>query len=124
MQSFGPDAHWFCPKRDDDDAIDYQNFDPAADGSVDMSPEAKRKMIEDGKQRQDVAYKYSIVLGLDMTSAAEMVKEYTHRLHTLLTSCSDCIRNYHMGRRAYLKYLHEYVTIKACWNDWELTITI
>jgi hypothetical protein len=74
-----------------------------------MDPKAKRELIEEGRQRQDVAYKYSIVLGLDMSSAAAMLKDYTLRLHTLLTSCSDCIRNYHMGRKSYLKYLHEYV---------------
>jgi len=98
--------------------IDYHNFETPTDGTVDMSPEAKRELIEEGKQRQDTAYKYSIGLGLDASSSANLFTDYALRKDVLLTSCSDCIRNYHMGRKAYLRYLHEYVTALAPEGRW------
>lgn len=118
MQSY-EDAHWFCPKRSDDDDVDYHNLEPAAEGSPDMNPAMKLELLKDAKDRQDVAYKYTIALGLDNAGAARMLTDYTQRVDTLLSTCSDCIRNYHMGRKAYLKYLHECViqaSMSGCAN--------
>lgn len=74
-----------------------------------MSPKAKLEIIEEGKHRHDIAYKYSIILALDQESAGTMLIYFTQRLHELLSGCATCIRNWHMGRKAYLKELQEYV---------------
>jgi senataxin len=109
LRGFPTEAHWFCPRRTEDDEVDYDNLQEPEDGSTDLDPAAKRELIEEGKHRQDIAYKYSIVLGLDPNVAGRMLSDYAKRMHELLSTCSTCIRNYHMGRKAYLKHLREYV---------------
>ena len=108
INSFSADAHWFCPKRNDEDHIDYDNpFEPEED----MSPETKLELIQDGKRRHDVAYKYSLILGLSPDISGVLLEDYTRRLNKLFTSCDKCVHNWHMGRKAYLKELAEYVMI-------------
>jgi SEN1 N terminal len=106
LKSFHPDAHWFCPKRNDDDHIDYDN---PSEPEEDMSPETKLELIQDTKRRHDVAYKYSLILGLSPDIAGVLLVDYTDRLNMLLTTCDKCVHNWHMGRKAYLKELTEYV---------------
>jgi senataxin len=106
LKSFPADAHWFCPKRNDDDHIDYDN---ASEPEEDMSPETKLELIQDAKRRHEVAYKYSIIFGLSPEVSGVLLEDYIRRLNTLLTSCDKCVHNWHMGRKAYLKELAEYV---------------
>lgn len=68
---------------------------------------AKKELVEEGKQRHEVAYKYSIILALNVEVAGQPMVEFTQRLNKLLTSCSVCIANWHMGRKPYLKELQE-----------------
>lgn len=104
LKSFPVDAHWFCPKLNDDDPIDYDNPDVA---EVDVSSQTKHQAIQDFKRRQEVAYKVSLVLGLSPEVSGKMMEDYTRRLNALLTSCSKCVSNWHMGRKSYLKELAE-----------------
>ncbi|KAG0651762.1 tRNA-splicing endonuclease positive effector [Hyphodiscus hymeniophilus] len=102
LKSFPPDAHWFCPRRNDEDHIDYDHpFEPEED----MSPETKLELIQDAKRRHDVAYKYSLIFGLSPDVSGVLSKDYAQRLDLLLTTCDKCIRNWHIGRKPYLKDL-------------------
>jgi senataxin len=104
LKSFPTEAHWFCPKRRDDDHIDYAHPDEAEE---DMSPETKRELILDGKRRHKTAYKYSMIFGLAPEDTGGMREDYTLRLNQLLTTCDKCDYNWHMGRKAYLKEISE-----------------
>jgi senataxin len=104
LKSFPPEAHWFCPKRYDDDQVDYDNLDEAEE---DMSPETKRELVQDAKRRHEVAYKYSLIFGLSPEISGRLLESYTQRLNKLLTTCDKCVHNWHMGRKAYLKELAE-----------------
>jgi senataxin len=104
LKSFPQDAHWFCPRRRDDDHIDYDNPDEAEE---DMSSETKQELIQDAKRRHEVAYKYSLILGLAPEISGNMLEDYTSRLNRLLTTCDKCVHNWHMGRKRYLKELAE-----------------
>ena len=108
LKSFSLEAHWFCPKRNDDDHIDYDN---PTEPEEDMSPETKLKLIEDAKNRHNVAYKYSLILGLAPEVSGVLLEDYTQRLNKLLTGCDKCVHHWHMGRKAYLKELAEYVIL-------------
>ena len=106
LKSFHVDAHWFCPKRNDEDQVDYDN---PAEPEEDISPETKLELIKDAKRRQDVAYKYSLIYGLSPDVSGVLLENYNRRLNQLLTSCDKCVHNWHMGRKAYLKELAEFV---------------
>jgi senataxin len=108
LKSFPAEAHWFCPKRRDDDQIDYAHPD---DAEEDMSSDTKRELIHDAKRRHDVAYKYSIILGLGPEDSAGLLDVWLDRLNHLLETCDKCGYNWHMGRKAYVKEISEYVSL-------------
>ncbi|KAF4635788.1 hypothetical protein G7Y89_g2302 [Cudoniella acicularis] len=104
LKSFPSEAHWFCPRRNDDDPIDYDHPEEIEE---DMSAETKLELIRDSKRRYEVAYKYSLILGMAPEIAGRLLDDYTEGLDRLLTSCDKCVRNWHMGRKAHLKELAE-----------------
>lgn len=104
LQSFGPEAHWFCPRQSDEDLADYDNPDEADE---DATPEMKQKAIEEGKHRHGVAYKFSLILGMADEVSGRLCQAYLDKLNALLASCDTCVYNWHMGRKAYLGELSE-----------------
>jgi senataxin len=74
-----------------------------------MSVEEKLRVIQVAKRRHKVAYKYALVFGLSPDVSGVLLEQYMNRLTGLLTNCDKCVRNWHMGRKAYLKDLAEYV---------------
>jgi len=68
-----------------------------------MSAETKRETIQDAKRRHNVAYRYSLILGMPDELAGNLRDQYTQRLDDLLTTCDKCIHNWHLGRKPYLK---------------------
>ena len=70
-----------------------------------MSPETKLELIQDAKRRHDVAYKYALIFGLHPDVSGVLLTDYTLRLTKLFTTCDKCVRNWHMGRKQYLKEL-------------------
>lgn len=68
-----------------------------------MSSETKKELIRDAKRRHNVAYKFSLVLGMAPDIVGDMLKEYTRRLNGFLIKCDKCVQHWHMGRKAYLK---------------------
>ena len=107
LKSFPPNAHWFCPRRFDEDHIDYDHPFEAED---DMRPETKLELIQAAKRRHDVAYKYSLIFGLSPDVSGILLENYSRRMTELFTSCDKCVRNWHIGRKSYLKELTEYAT--------------
>jgi len=104
IKSFPSGSHWFCPRRNDDDLIDYDEPDEPEE---DMSAATKHEMIQDGKKRHAIAYKFSIILGLDPEISRELRDAHFGHLDKLFTSCDKCVRNWHRGRKSYLKDLAE-----------------
>lgn len=108
IKSFPPNAHWFCPRRYDDDPIEYEEPDEPEE---DMSAETKHELIQNGEKRHNIAYKFSIILGLDPELSRELLPAHFNRINKFLTSCDKCARNWHKGRKAYLKQLAELVLV-------------
>lgn len=107
METFPPAAHWFCPKRSDDD---YTNYDDSDEDDEDASAALKKQCIAEGAQRRDCAYRFLISLGLtpeETAGTGGTVEAYFERVNALLTHCDKCVRNYHMGRKDFLKYMAE-----------------
>jgi len=104
LKSLPIEAHWFCPKRRDDDHIDYAHPD---DAEEDMSSDTKRELVHDAKRRHNVAYKYSIILGLAPEDTAGLRQPWVDRLNHLLETCDKCGYNWHMGRKAYVREISE-----------------
>ncbi|TAQ88938.1 hypothetical protein B7494_g2735 [Chlorociboria aeruginascens] len=105
LKSFPPDAHWFCPRRRDDDFVDYDNPNEAEE---DISPGKKQELIQNYKRRFKIAYKLSLILGLSVEVSGPLLDEYTQGLGRFLTGCDKCVYNWHMGRKTYLKELAEH----------------
>lgn len=72
-----------------------------------MSAETKKELIQDAQRRQNIAYKFSLTIGLDRDAGGTMVEGYLERLNKLLMCCDKCVHNWHIGRKAYLKELAE-----------------
>lgn len=77
----------------------------------DASTATKIQRIKEGEQRLTCAYRFSISLGFTAEQAAEAeeagVDGYSRRVTELLSSCDQCVRNYHMGRKEFLGYIAE-----------------
>ncbi|PBP19231.1 hypothetical protein BUE80_DR009848 [Diplocarpon rosae] len=104
LKSFPPDAHLFCPRRNDEDPLDYEQLN---ENEEDISPEEKRELIREGRLRHSVAYKYSLVFGMDTETYGDLINPYHFRWNQLLAGCDKCVYNWHLGRKPYLKELSE-----------------
>jgi senataxin len=110
LKSYNQDAHWFCPKRSAEDYHDYLHPDEAEldDGEVEgISVEGKHKAIEAAKDRSKVAFAASLVIGAGEFAPPGFHEYYEQKLDTLFQSCDACVRQWHIGRKAYLKELAE-----------------
>jgi senataxin len=106
-------AHWFCPKRRDDDPLNYDDpdvYDAEAEEEHVTSAQ-KAKLIDDGDERLKIAYELfelHIFEIVDMGDALVDAKmDHRSRTLDLLTTCDRCVRNYHMGRKPFLKEFSE-----------------
>ncbi|KAH9224798.1 hypothetical protein DL95DRAFT_322840, partial [Leptodontidium sp. 2 PMI_412] len=102
LKSFPPDAHWFCPKRFDEDAVDYDQPNDPEEG---MSQETKKELIQDFRKRYKVAYQYSQILGINEDTTGQLREEYSRSLDRLFIQCDKCALNWHQGRKEHLKWL-------------------
>ncbi|KAH7418017.1 SEN1 N terminal-domain-containing protein [Cadophora sp. MPI-SDFR-AT-0126] len=104
LKSFPSDAHWFCPKRSDDDNVDYDQPNEPEEG---MSQATKKELIQDSKKRYTVAYRYSQILGINEDVAGKAREDYSAALDHLLKTCDKCVFNWHRGRKEHFKWLSE-----------------
>ena len=98
------ECHMCCPKVSDDDEEDYDDLENPGDISI----EDKTKRVEEGKKRLDLLYDCSLILGLPAGSAPVLSNEFSKRSNAFLRACAGCVRNWHKGRRPFLKRLSEY----------------
>lgn len=103
LRSYSPEVHWFCPRQSDDDTVDYDEADGAEE---DMDVETKQRLVDEARDRQKVALHSALILGMS-EDAQEAQVDYIQRLKAQLTRCDKCVRNYHMGRKAFFKDLRE-----------------
>lgn len=105
LKSWSTEYHWFCPKRRDDDSLNYD--DPGASDTEEeeehVTSEQKAKLIEESYRRTQIAYRLCMVYGLSEEEAADWQERHRKRSNELLTTCDRCVRNWHMGRKAFLK---------------------
>ncbi|KAH7037379.1 SEN1 N terminal-domain-containing protein [Microdochium trichocladiopsis] len=104
LRAIPPEYHLCCPKVSDEDDEDYDDLESPGDVGV----EKKRQRIQDGRDRQDTLYNCALILGLQQESQGAFLTEFSERAGAVLGNCSNCIRNWHRGRKPFLKRLSQF----------------
>ncbi|KAB5560107.1 SEN1 N terminal-domain-containing protein [Coniochaeta sp. 2T2.1] len=99
LQAVPEDTHILCPKVSDDDPNDYK--EPGEPGE-DITVEEKKKRIADADKRLGVAYRLSLMLGLNAEQMKTWLENWALRVEGSLRTCDQCIRNWHLGRDKFL----------------------
>ncbi|RYP68305.1 hypothetical protein DL770_008468 [Monosporascus sp. CRB-9-2] len=104
LRSIPPECHMCCPKISDEDEEDYDDLEAPSE----LSNAEKEQRVADGKKRLDLLYDCSLILGLPAGSAPTLSDEFYKRSNAFLRACAGCVRNWHKGRRPFLKRLSEW----------------
>ncbi|KAI2639346.1 SEN1 N terminal-domain-containing protein [Xylaria nigripes] len=104
LQDISPNTHLFCPRICDNDDEFYEDPDAVSN----ISREEKAQRIDDGELRLESMYKRSLVLGLSPEAGGSHRAEFKSRSNRFLTSCSNCVRNWHKRRDKFIKFLSAY----------------
>lgn len=97
------EAHLLCPKVSEEDDEEYDELsDP---GDVGIAEKLRR--IQDFKRRVGLTYQTSLIFGFEEENAALQLQEFRSRTNSFLTTCSQCVRNWHRNRKPFLKHLSE-----------------
>lgn len=107
LRSIPTERHMCCPKISEDDDEDYDDLESPGEISVAV----KEQRIADGNKRLYLLYDCSLILGLPAGSAPILSDEFSKRSNAFLKACASCVRNWHRGRRPFLKRMSEYVTL-------------
>jgi senataxin len=111
--SWPQEAHWFCPKRRDDDPLNYDDPDASEIEAEEehVTSAQKAKLVEAGDERLKVAYKLFELHVFEMNEMQDAMLDarmyHRSRSQELLTTCDRCVRNYHMDRKPFLKEFSE-----------------
>lgn len=105
FQKIDPALHLLCPKISDDDVENYRNL---ADPSSTISIEEKKKRVQEGEGRLEITYWNSLIFGFDKKDAGKWLEDFTQKLEHCLKTCSECVLNWHMRRKAHLQKFAEY----------------
>ncbi|OTA93398.1 hypothetical protein M434DRAFT_73253 [Hypoxylon sp. CO27-5] len=104
LQAFPEECHLCCPRISEEDNEIYD--DPDAPSKI--SAAEKEQRIQEGKERLSQTYKCSLILGLSEELAGDLGHEYARRINTFLKSCATCVRNWHKGRKPFLKDISQF----------------
>lgn len=106
IQTFAPEAHWFCPKTSDNDFVNY--WDPDVDEES-ATTIVKRQRIDEALMRQHTVYHFMRIFGCDAgdPQVEAWQRNYMKRLTELLEGCDKCVKSYHMDRKRFLSDLAE-----------------
>lgn len=104
LRAIPPEHHLCCPKVSEEDDEDYE--DTTSPGDIGI--EQKQQRIQDSQDRQHTLYNCALILGLQEESQGAFLTEFTERALAVLGSCSNCIRNWHKGRKPFLKRLSQF----------------
>ena len=107
LRAIPTEHHMCCPKISEDDDEDYDDLESPGEISV----EVKEQRIVDGNKRLYLLYDCSLILGLPPGSTPILSDEFSKRSNAFLKACASCVRNWHRGRRPFLKRMSEYVTV-------------
>ncbi|KAI2469728.1 SEN1 N terminal-domain-containing protein [Annulohypoxylon bovei var. microspora] len=99
LQDFPQASHLCCPRLSDEDDEIYDDLDAPSK----ITAADKEERIQQGKERLNQAYICSLILGLEDESAGNLVDEFKSRINVFLKSCATCVRNWHKGRKSFLK---------------------
>lgn len=110
VQKLSPECHLLCAKLSNEDGENYRILD---DPEAQISPEEKKKRIEDGDRRVEITYWNSLIFGFDKKAAGKWLDEFQTRLTDCLRHCPDCALHWHMKRRAQLRKFSELVHHKT-----------
>lgn len=99
LRDIPDDVHLLCPKTRPYDEEDYT--------SVVGADEKKKKRIQEGKDRVQIAYWCSLVFGMPKEKYEAQVKELSNRLGRWLKECNQCIISWHMCRKPFLQEFAE-----------------
>ncbi|KAI1392297.1 SEN1 N terminal-domain-containing protein [Hypoxylon trugodes] len=99
LSEFPNETHLCCPRISEDDDELYD--DPDAPSKITLAQKEER--IQQGKDRLTQTYLCSLVLGLEKETAGKLAYEFGYRVTVFLKCCATCVRNWHKGRRAFLK---------------------
>lgn len=105
LHAIPKDVHLLCPKTGPDDEEDYSN--------VAETDDAKKKRVQEGRDRVKLAYWSSLVFGMNKEKFDAEIKELNELLSLWLKTCDQCIINWHMSRKPFLREFAEYVAL-----DW------
>ncbi|KAI1104571.1 SEN1 N terminal-domain-containing protein [Jackrogersella minutella] len=99
LRDFSQETHLCCPRVSEEDDEIYD--DPDAPSKITIAEKEQR--IQQGKDRLNQAYVCSLILGLEEESAGNLGQEFGLRTNAFLKSCATCVRNWHKGRKPFLK---------------------
>ncbi|KAI1140738.1 SEN1 N terminal-domain-containing protein [Hypoxylon sp. FL0543] len=99
LRDFPEENHLCCPRISEDDSEIYD--DPDAPSK--LSAAEKEQRIQEGKERLHQTYVCSLILGIEEESAGDLGHEFGRRVNAFLKSCATCVRNWHKGRKPFLK---------------------
>ncbi|KAH9888708.1 SEN1 N terminal-domain-containing protein [Xylariomycetidae sp. FL2044] len=99
LHKFPNECHLFCPKFSEADEEDYNVLE-------DITPEKKQR-IQDGKERTNLMYRCSLILGLESPQVEAPRRDFENRSAEFLGNCPHCVRSWHKGRKPFLKWLLE-----------------
>lgn len=105
LQAIPPETHLLCPRIDEEDNENYRSLD---DRESNLTKEQKQERIEAGDKRIDITYWNSLIFGFDKKDAGKWLESFTERLESSLQSCSECVLNWHMRRKAQMQKFSEY----------------
>ncbi|KAI1779364.1 SEN1 N terminal-domain-containing protein [Hypoxylon cercidicola] len=99
LRTFPKGCHICCPRISEDDDEIYD--DPSAPGTISVAEKEER--IRHSKDRLDQAYRCSLILGLPADATGGLGVEFEQQVGFFLKTCAACVRNWHKGRRPFLK---------------------
>ncbi|OTB03958.1 hypothetical protein M426DRAFT_321255 [Hypoxylon sp. CI-4A] len=104
LQAIPSEFHLFCPRISEDDEEVYDN----PDSPTKISASEKEQRIQEGKDRLDLTYRCSLILGVGEEAAGNLPHQFGLRTNAFLQSCANCVRNWHKGRRGFLKIISQH----------------
>jgi len=105
LEKIPPKLHLFCPKVHEDDDEDYAAADEPGHA---ITIQEKQARIADAKDRLQKASWTSLILGIKEEQASRWRPEWIAQTEVFLTKCDNCVRNWHMSRKALRNRLLKY----------------
>jgi len=97
LESIPENLHLFCPKVQGEENEDSETSGQPGNAVAVQETQARAAAAEDRLQKASWT---SLILGIKEDQASRWRPEWIARTENFLTDCDDCVRNWHMGRKA------------------------